>query len=717
MRRYLLLIAFILSLHYNNISADEGLWLLPLINKINITEMTKLGFKLSAEDIYDINNNSMKDAIVVLSSGCTGEIISEDGLLLTNHHCAYKSIQSHSTVEHDYLQDGFWAFTKEEELPNPELSVKFLIRIEDVSERINSELSNELSEDERVETIFDLYDEIEEEATEDNHYKAEVKSFFGGNYFYLFIYEVFTDVRLVGAPPSSVGKFGYDTDNWMWPRHTGDFSLLRVYCGPDGKPSDYSEDNVPYKPRYFLPISLKGFDIGDFAMVIGYPGSTERYMTSFGVKEVLEITHPNRIKIRGVRQDILLEDMMKDQEIRIQYASKYSRSSNYWKFSIGQSQGLKKLQILDRKKELENEFMDWIAQDEQRQEKYGQALELIEDALKERRQYLHARQYLYESFFRASEIMLLALRSRFLNYQMLVNKDNNELIDSLLKELKEFGDGHFADYNTSTDMKVTKAMIDLYRDNVPEEQHPEFYSVIKKRFNGNTNRFVEKMYRKSIFADKTRFNQFIQKPSAKILSKDPAFKTFHSVYNEYSMNVGQLRDINKSLERGRRLYISGLLEMQKDKKFYPDGNSTMRLTYGVVDDYFPRDAVHYNHFTTLKGVIEKEDSSNWEFTIPDKLKELYYKKDYDKYGIDDVMPVCFTTNNDITGGNSGSPVINSNGEIIGLAFDGNWEAMSGDVIFEPELQRCICVDIRYVLFIIEKFAGATHLIDELKLIN
>ena len=716
MRKTLFIIGHVL-LCYTNISADEGMWLLPLISKLNMEDMTKLGLKLTAEDIYGINNSSIKDAVVVLNSGCTGEIISEDGLLLTNHHCAYNQIQSHSTVEHDYLQDGFWAFTKEEELPNPGLTVKFLVRIKDVSERIINKLSDELSEEERMDIIFNICDEIEEEATEENHYEAEVRSFFGGNYFYLLVYEVFTDVRLVGAPPSSIGKFGFDTDNWMWPRHTGDFSLLRVYSGPDGKPADYSPDNIPYKPRYFLPVSLKGINEGDYAMILGYPGRTERYMTSFGVKEVLEVTHPNRIMIRGVRQEILLKDMLNDPEIRIHYASKYSSSSNYWKFSIGQSQGLKRLKVIDRKKKLEKEFTGWVAQDTLRQAEYGEALSLIENALMERRPYQHAREYLYESFFRASEIIQLAYKVRFINYQISVNRNDKESTDSLVKELKELGNDHFADYNKQTDMKVTRAMIRLYYDNVPAVQHPEFYLVIKKKYKGDYDRFVEKMYKKSIFADSIKFNEFIKKPSSKALSSDPAFKTFQSIYSEYSINIEQLNYINKSLDRGRRLYISGLLEMQKDRKFYPDANSTMRLTYGIIDDYYPRDAVHYDYFTTLKGIIEKEDTSNWEFILPDKLKELYYNKDYDKYGVNGIMPVCFITNNDITGGNSGSPVINANGEIIGLAFDGNWEAMSGDVIFEPELQRCICVDIRYVLFIIDKYAGAKHLINEMKLIN
>ncbi len=693
------------------------MWLLPYISKMNMGEMTNLGFKLTAADIYDINNGSIKDAVVVLSEGCTGEIISDEGLLLTNHHCEYRQIQSHSTVEHDYLQEGFWAFSKEEELPNPGLSVKFLIRIEDVSGKINGELTDALNEEERDDIIFKLSDEIETEAVNDNHYEADVIPFFGGNYFYLFVYEVFTDIRLVGAPPSSIGKFGFDTDNWMWPRHTGDFSLLRVYCGPDGKPADYSVDNIPYKPKYFLPVSLQGISNGDYAMVLGYGGSTQRYMTSFGVREVLNITHPNRIKIRGVRQEILMEDMLKSPVIRIQYASKYSRSSNYWKFSIGQSRGLKQLKVFDKKKELENEFIEWVKQDSNRIAKYGEALQLIEDAITKREPYQHASQYLYESFFKASEIILFAYKSRFLYYQLISDPDDKETIEPLLKELKEYGEGHFADYNVQTDLKVTRAMIKLFHDNVPEEQHPEIYTVIKNKFKGNYDRFVEDMYKKSVFADKAMFDKFIQDPSIKILSRDPAYKAFQSIYSEYGINIDRLYEINKSLKKGERLYISGLLEMQKDKKFYPDGNSTMRLSYGTVDDYSPRDAVHYNYITTLKGVMEKEDSSDREFIVPEKLKELYNLKDYDKYGDNGKMPVCFTTNNDITGGNSGSPVINGEGQLIGLAFDGNWEAMSGDVIFEPDLQRCICVDIRYVLFIIEKYAGDTRLIDELKLIN
>ena len=717
MRRYILLIWILLMACCNNLLADEGMWLLPLIEKINMAKMKEIGLKLTDKDIYDINKSSIKDAIVLFGGVCTGEIISEEGLLLTNHHCGFSQVQNHSTVEHDYLKDGFWAWSKDEELPNPDLTVKFLIRIEDVSEEINKNLSDTLLEEERNEQILILSDTIEKEAVKETHYEAEVVSFYGGNYFYLCVYEVFKDIRLVGVPPSSIGKFGHDTDNWMWPRHTGDFSLFRVYCGPDGKPAEYSVDNIPYKPGYYLPISLKGVNMGDFAMVLGFSGSTDRYMSSFGVNELLEVTHPNRIMIRGLRQKILLEDMMKSQKIRIQYDSKYSRSSNYWKYSIGQSQGLKKLKIYDKKKELENEFTEWVSQNEERQKRYGEALTLIENAVKERKPFKCARQYLYESFFKASEIIFFANRARHLYLTMLNDPEDDEIIDSLLEVLSENSEKHFIDYNAPVDMKVTIAMLKLYHDNMPIEQHPGIYENIQNKFKGSFEKYVEMMFKKSIFADEVKYNKFLQNPSIKVLEKDPAFIASKSILKDYRSHIEQLTKINESFNKGHRLYIAGLMEMQKDRDFYPDANSTMRLTYGTVNDYSPRDAVHYNYFTTLEGVMEKEDTNDWDFIVPQKLKELYENKDYDRYGSDGIMSVCFTTNNDITGGNSGSPIINGDGQLIGLAFDGNWEAMSGDIVFEPKLQKCICVDIKYILFVIDKFAGAIHLIEELKLIN
>ncbi|UCH13679.1 MAG: S46 family peptidase [Bacteroidales bacterium] len=717
MKRYILPGLTFLFLYFNNLAANEGMWLLPLMGKINIAVMNEMGLKLTAEDIYSIKNSSMKDAIVFFGEGCTGEIISDRGLILTNHHCGMSQIQEHSTVDNDLLKDGFWAFNESEELPNPDLTVKFLISIEDVSERINSELSDTMTEFKRKEIISIISEEIEEEATEDTYYQAQVKSLFEGNNFYLFIYEVFKDVRLVGAPPSSIGKFGHDTDNWMWPRHTGDFCLFRVYTDPDGNPAEYSEDNIPYKPKYYLPISIKGISSGDFAMILGYPGRTYRYITSYEIKELLEITHPNRIKIRNIRQQILLEDMMESEKVNIQYNAKYFKSSNYWKFSIGQSQGLKRLKIYDKKKELEKRFTEWVSQDNERQKKYGNTLELIKNAINERKTLQHTNQYILEAFFRSSEILSFANKTNWLYSAIPKNNYNKEIINTLTQDLKEDGDDHFINYNPPTDKDVTLAMIKLYKNNVPEEQAPEFYETIESNYNGNYEKFVRLMFRKSIFADQDRYNEFIQNPSIKVLKKDPAFATVKSIYSKYLENRNKLREININLNRGRRLYMAGLMEMQKDKIFYPDANSTMRITYGTVGDYSPRDAVHYDYYTSLEGVMEKEDPDNWEFAVPSKLKELYEKKDYSNYGVDGKMNVCFITDNDITGGNSGSPVINDKGQIIGLAFDGNWEAMSGDIIYEPELQKCICVDIRYVLFIIDKYAGATNIINELKILN
>jgi hypothetical protein len=715
MRRYILLILTLVCIY--DLNADEGMWLLPLIEKINMDEMNEIGLKLTAENIYSINNSSIKDAIVFFGKGCTGGIISDRGLIITNHHCGYSQIQKHSSIEEDLLKYGYWALTQQEELPNPDLTVKFLVDIEDVSERINNELSDTIPEELRLETISEISSEIEEEAMENNNYEAEVKSFYDGNYFYLFTYEVFKDIRLVGAPPSSIGKFGHDTDNWMWPRHTGDFCLFRVYTDPDGNPAEYSEDNIPYKPKHYLPVTLGGIKDGDFSMVIGYPGKTERYITSYGIKELLEITHPNRIKIRSVRQQILLDDMMKSEKINIQYADKYSKSSNYWKYSIGQSQGLKRLKIYDQKKELEKEFTEWVLQDIERQKKYGNAIALIENAIEQRKTLIYTNQYLYEALFRSSEILGFANQANWLYSTMPENNYNKEIINSLAKDLMEDGEDHFSDYNPPTDIKVTSAMIKLFSENVPEEMHPDFYKIIKKKYKGNFEKYVRSMFSKSIFADQNKFRRFTQNPGIKLLEKDPAFIAAKSAYSEYLKNRNKLFEINSELYRGRRLYMAGLMEMQKNKIFYPDANSTMRLTYGTVGSYSPRDAVYYDYFTTLRGVMEKEDPENWEFVVPARLRELYEKKEYGNYGINNKMSVCFITNNDITGGNSGSPVINDNGQLIGLAFDGNWEAMSGDIIYEPDIQKCICVDIRYILFIIDKYAGATNIINELKILN
>ncbi len=715
MKRIVIFFIGLLLLISPALRADEGMWLLPLLEKLNIGTMTRMGLKLTADDIYSINHSSLKDAVVIFGGGCTGEIVSDQGLLLTNHHCGYGAIQEHSSTEHNYLEDGYWAKNKDEELPNPGLSVTFLVRIEDVSDQILPALSDTMSEMNRQQKIEEVSKKIVKKVTDSTDYKAALRSFFSGNAYYLLVYEIYRDVRFVGTPPSSIGKFGGDTDNWMWPRHTGDFSVFRVYMSPNGKPADYSPDNVPLKPKHFLPVSLKGVHPGDFSMILGYPGGTTRYMTSYEINEVMNITNPNRVKIRGTRQKILWKDMMANEKVRIQYADKYSMSSNYWKFSIGQNQDLKKLNVKAQKTELEKKFRQWVAQEPVRQKKYGQALDLIKDAIGKRADSRFATQYISEALIRGSEVILFAYRSRRLEIA-LQSKDQKQ-IDKAIQSAKKTAAGFYKNYNPPTDRKASMAMFSLFAQNVKPALQPDIFPGIRKKYKNNFNKYIDHLFDKSIFANEVRFNAFLEKPSLKKLKKDPAYDASQSIINKYLQLMNKESAYDAELSKGHRLYMAGLMEMFPNKIFYPDANFTMRLTYGTVEGYDPRDAVHYKYTTTLKGVMEKENPDNYEFIVPDKLKELYKAKDFGRYGENGIMPVCFITNNDITGGNSGSPVMNGNGELIGLAFDGNWEAMSGDIAFEPKLQRCIVVDIRYVLFIMDKFAGSRHLVDEMDVVE
>jgi len=692
--------------------ADEGMWLLPLIEKLNIGTMTEMGLKLSAEDIYSLNNASLKDAVVIFGGGCTGEIVSPEGLLLTNHHCGYRQIQSHSTVEHDYLNEGFWAMSKDEELPNPGLSVTFLVRIEDVSARVLGKTNPGMTEAERRDAVSDEGSAIAAEATKNTHYRAMVRPFYSGNQYFLLVYEIYSDVRLVGTPPNSIGKFGHDTDNWMWPRHTGDFSVFRVYMSPDGKPAQYSKDNVPLKPKRYLPVSIKDLQKDDFTMVMGYPGGTTRYMTSYEVDEAMKITNANRIKIRSIRQDIWMKDMMADPKVNIQYASKYSGSSNSWKFSIGQNEGLTRLRTAEKKAAFEADFMKWVNADAGRKEKYGNALSLIEHAVKNRAEKQNAMQYLTEVFRGSTELINFAGQMTLLE-ETLAAKDavkTNILIERLRRNLDNF----YGDYNYPTDRTMTKAMIRLYMDDIDPVYWPDFYSLIDKKYKGNVDAFVEEMFSRSIFTTTEKLNAFLDKPSLRLIEKDPAYLVARSVNKMRLALQKDLEGYNADLSKGQRTYLAGVMEFVPDKTQYPDANFTMRMTYGKVLDYFPYDAVHYNWYTTLDGVVQKYKPGDYEFDLPRRLIDLNSRKEYGRYAAaDGHMPVCFITDNDITGGNSGSPVINGEGELIGLAFDGNWEAMTGDIAFEPDLQRCICVDIRYVLWVMDVYSGAGYLLEEM----
>ncbi len=697
---------------------DEGMWLPIHIKRLNHADMKKAGLKLSAEELYSINNSSLKDAIVSLGGFCTGEIISKEGLMLTNHHCGYDAIQTHSTVEKDYLTNGFWAMKREDELPNKGLTAAFLVRMEDVTAKVVSQLNSGMSEPERNKKIAEIFKQLKEEAEKGTHYNATVKSFFDGNEFYLFVYETFRDVRLVGAPPSSIGKFGGDTDNWMWPRHTGDFSMFRVYAGKDGKPADYSKDNVPLTPKHHLPVSLSGVKQGDFSMIFGYPGRTNRYLTSHGVKLALEVTNPHRIKVRAKKLAIMKEDMDASDAVRIQYASKYAQISNYWKYFIGQSQGLKRLKVSDKKEAEESEFTSWVNKHDSSQVKYGNALKDVADGFEDARRFKISEAYWQEAVF-GVELHEMAMGFMPLAEALKSNPRNEEAIKEATEEVKAALDPFFKDYNVGTDQKLFGAMLKMYYDNVPANQHPEILKMVGDKYKKDFSKYAEFVFAKSRFTSKDKINALLAFNNADSITKDPAYGCIMSFMENYRGNIAPaLRTATGKIDKGNRLYVAGLLSMQKNsRKFYPNANSTMRMTYGNVLDYIPRDGAHYSYFTTLDGIMEKEDNTNEEFVVPKRLRELYEKKDYGQYAENGVLKVAFISNNDITGGNSGSPVINAKGELIGCAFDGNWEAMSGDIAFEPTFQRTISVDIRYVLFIVDKYAGATHLVNEMTIVR
>ena len=702
---------FCFLISFSSIRADEGMWLPILINKLKNVDLEKMGLQLSVDELYSVNNNSLKDAIVSFNGYCTGEIISDQGLLLTNHHCGYDAIQNHSSVQNDYLQNGFWAKNKETELVNPDLFVDFLIKMEDVTGVVLAGTDTSSNPQAKIQENIT---EITKNSTEGSHYWSRVKPFYGGNEYYLFVYERFEDVRLVGAPPESIGKYGGDTDNWMWPRHTGDFALFRVYSAPDGTPAKYSENNIPLKPKHHLPISLDGVSENDFSMIFGYPGSTDRYLSSFGIEQALALYNPTVVQIRTGLLEVLDRHMNSEPAIKIMYASKKARVANYWKYYQGQSKQLKDLNVFDQKVKTEEAFKKFSDSNKTKQNEYGHVLGDMQDSYKILDEFVLSTVCVNEAAWRGSDAMRFARTSTRELLRALESNDRDAIMVAV-KNMRGVSEDFFKEYNSLVDGDLFLSSMKSYVAIAPTEQLPK---VLQEE--SDLKEWRDRIYKKSIFSSKANMNRFLSSTinMKNRIKEDPIFKAQQSIIGNYLENIlPESREAQSKLSEANKLFIAALMKMYPEKDFYSDANFTMRMTYGSIKGYEMTDGRVFNYKTNLDGVIKKMNNNDPEFVVPKKLLELYNKKDYGAYEENGSVPVCFISNNDITGGNSGSPVINGQGHLIGCAFDGNWEGMSGDIAFDSKLNRTISVDAKYILFIIDKFAGATHLINEMSLVK
>lgn len=694
----------------NAARADEGMWLPFLIGR-NYDDMKKHGLKLSQEQIYSINNSSLKDAVISFGGFCTGEIISDQSLILTNHHCGYDAIAGASTPEKNYLDNGFWAKNHQEEIPVPGLTATFMIRMEDVSATVLKELNSSMTAEQRAAKIKEVTDILVKDATNGTNYEAFVRDFFDGNEFYLFVKETFTDIRLVGTPPQSAGKFGGDTDNWEWPRHTADFSMFRIYSGKDNKPAKFSADNVPYNPKHSLPISLKGVKQGDYAMIMGFPGRTNRYLTSYGVEQAVSLEQPKIVDVRAKKLEIMKKYMDKDVAVRLNYSSKYAQVANYWKYFIGQTKQLKANGVADKKRKLEEEFLKYAAN----KPEYNNVLTDIEKAFKTTNDIIYIRVYQSE-FVRQVDInSFVYLLKMSLDAEAQGKTERaQQLRDAAFEQANTF----FAERSMDIELETLEEVLKMYLRDVPAAQR---MGIAHNLTEEGVQAFMARVRANSLFASKERFEAFAKAFDATALKQDPLFILIKDLDDAFQKATSEasVKEAMEKLQRANRLFVDGVRKMQPNKKFYPNANSTMRLTYGNVLAYEPRDAVKYDFYTTIDGVMQKEDPSNPEFNVDPRMKEVWKKKDFGQYAdkATGKLMVNFLTNNDITGGNSGSPVINGNGELIGTAFDGNWEAMSGDIYFEPNIQRTINLDVRYTLWLIDKVYGATNLVNEMKLVK
>ncbi|PLX20819.1 MAG: serine protease [Salinivirgaceae bacterium] len=703
--------------------ADEGMWIPILLKKHTIEQMHKAGFKLTAEDIYDINKASLKDAVVGLgragrpfSHFCTAELISDEGLIITNHHCGFRAIQQHSTVEHDYLTDGFWAYSKEEELANPGITASFLKRMEDVTDKVLEGITEDMTEEERGVKIQENQKAIIAAAEEGTNYRANIKQFFAGNEFYLSVYEIFEDVRLVGAPPSAIGKFGGDTDNWSWPRHTGDFSLFRIYASKENMPAEYAKDNQPLKPIKHFEISLKGINKGDFTMVLGYPGTTEQYIPSYAVQLKKDHINPLRIKLRGTRLEVMNKYMENDKAVRIQYASKYAGISNGWKKWIGENKGLERFETVKNKQELEAKFKDWA----KKNPKYNGIVDEYEKQYKELTLLQEGFYYAIESALNIEIVSYAGQFSRL--YRDAQKEDNEAYIKTDIERLVGRTESHFKDYYKPIDKEITAKVLDIYYNGVPEQYRAPIIDSLHKKFNGDFEAYAAYLFDNSVFANKEKVDNFLENFKAEdlaVIENDPAFILYTEVVNYYRANIQPAyAAISDTIDILDRKYVDGLRKMQPDKIFYPDANSTFRVAFGKINGYEPRDRVKYSYQTTLKGIIEKDNPDIYDYRVPQKLKNLYNAKDFGKYtNSTGEVPVCFIGTNHTTGGNSGSPVLDAEGRLIGINFDRAWEGVMSDITYKPEICRNIMLDMRYVLFIVDKFANAQNLINEMSIVK
>jgi hypothetical protein len=697
--------------------AGEGMWLPLLLKSLNEKEMKAMGMKMSAEDIYSVNHGSLKDAIVHFGGFCTSEIISANGLLLTNHHCGYGQIQSHSTVENNYLRDGFWAKSHKEELPNPGLTATFIVRIEDVTKVALKDVKNKMSSEERQSQIDKNLDAYKKSMRLGPFQEISIKPFYEGNQYFMFVTVTYNDVRLVGAPPESIGKFGSDTDNWVFPRHTGDFSLFRIYAGPDNQPAEYNEENVPFKPKHYLPISLDGVEEDDFTLVFGFPGRTDQYLPAVAVEQIIDVLNPARIDIRDRALKIVDSHMRQDEEIKIKYASKYARIANYWKKWIGESQGLKSTNAVKKKMELEAEFTEIVGNKKKYAKQYGQLLDDFTALYKEIEPYAFARDYYNEVAVRNIEIFrLTGLADRLVN----AFENNGQVgYDGFKARLIPFLGDFYKDYEPKIDQEVFAALLEMYVQNVDVEYTPA--SILKMKESYET--MAKAYFKNSMFANEEKtmllLNEMPAEKAIEAIKADPLYKLgmeWKAIYDEKIS--GPYNEIQTKINDRQRIYMEALMEVFPKKRFFPDANSTMRVTYGKVNGYHPKDAVYYEHVSYIDGIMEKYQPGDYEFDVPQKLIELYENKDYGQYADKNgKVPVCFIGSNHTTGGNSGSPAIDAYGNLIGLNFDRVWEGTMSDINYDERICRNIMVDARYILFIIDKYAGADHLIKEMTLVH